>query len=633
MRKIVVFISILLIIFFNIFTIRNKIIKEDLSYTEYIVELNDKYRDNREKILYEINKEILNSKNSKKNIGINLLARQYYFYLWIDNENLIKYADETEEYLIRYNMEDELLIFYSMMSSKYISSDKYSIGYRYIEKGEHIARRIYEENKSKEMLSTLVAIKYLKANVALNIGMEEKAEIIFKEAENLRKEGIRERIDVYTNIMLYYKNKKEYFLSEEYAIKSIKLIEDKYLGRGKVKFKRDVIRAKIILAESYIYTGKIDKSIEIANELSKNEDVFNNIYEDEKYLLYAQIYKYYGITQESIKYLEIAYDKIKNNESKADKIKVIELIIEQLELISDEEKLLYWYKIENDIFKSSHSTVDTQYLLSQIIDTDLENANYNIEILNIQRVEMIYWIVSLITIIIIIVIIIIIMKKRKKLLKENISILEKNITINQKYYENIKTNNENVRRIKHDIKNHIIVIKKLIYEKEYENVVNYIKSIEKEIDYNGVDITTNNKIIDAIISSKIELCKLDNINLDLDIKIPEKIEVEDFDICVIYGNLLDNAVEACRQVDEEINKYIKLKSLIKGEYLFINIKNSYSGNVIIKEGSIITNKINKKNHGLGIENIKKSIKKYNGDIKIDYTNQEFNVSIIMNATK
>ena len=94
---------------------------------------------------------------------------------------------------------------------------------------------------------------------------------------------------------------------------------------------------------------------------------------------------------------------------------------------------------------------------------------------------------------------------------------------------------------------------------------------------------------------------------------------------------MDNAIEACEKIDiNGQDRYIKIKSIIKGRSLFINIKNSNSGEVY-KDGSrFLTSKKDKINHGIGITNVKRTIEKYNGSMKIDYSDKYFNVSIIVN---
>lgn len=632
-KKLLYIVSILLaitIIISIVIVTKYKYESKNISYEDYIIELNENYGEDKNKILNKLNEEISNNKNSKKYIGVNLIAKEHYFYIWKQHDDVIKNFLETEKYLIKYNMEHELLHLYELVSSSYIHDELYNEAYIYINKEESITKRLYEEDRSEEMLSNLTAIKYLKAIIGVDIGLDKQADVIFNEAEELRKECETERVDIYSNILLYYYDKNEYDLVEEYAFKTIDLINEK--DPEYKLYEGQYIRAKRILAENYIYMGDIDKAVEITKELTANKKSFEGKSRGyAMYFLYGKIYKYYGDSQGCINNLKIAYDEIKDTELKIKKIKIAEQIIQELKLTENKKELLYWYEIENELITNMQSFLDTQYLLSQLIDTDLQNANYNIEILQLQRSRLAYIIITLLLGTIIIIIIAVVEKKHKKLLKDNIIILEKNDIIKQQYYENIKENQENIRKIKHDIKNHIILINKLLEEREFEETKRYIKGIEKRVDNNNLMVNTNNKVVDAIVFNKLEICKLEEIDLELDIKIPKELQIDEFDICVIYGNLLDNAIEACRKINgEEIKKYIKLKSLVKGDYLFINIKNSKIEEISIRDGNYITNKNDKLNHGIGIRSVNSSIKKYDGEIKIDYTEYEFNVSVIIN---
>lgn len=633
-KKIIYLVIILIIISISISMvggIKNIPIRITISYEDYIEGLDQEYGEDKDKILNKLNEEILNTKNSKQYIGINLLVREHYFYTWKQTDNLIKNIEETEDYLKRYNMDYELLYLYELVSNTYISNEYYNEAYIYINKGENIAKSLYEKYEEKDILSTLTAIKYLKAAIAIDIGMEKQADVVFNEAEELRKQGVMERVDIYCNIMLYYYNKKEYPLIEEYASKLIDLIKVK---DPELKiYEKYYLRANRILAENYINLGDINKCLEITNELTNYKNTFSSRSSSfGMYYLYGKIYKYYGDSEEYIKHLKLAYEEIIDSNLKVKKIKIVELIIQELKISGNNDELLDWYKVENELIINMHSFLDTQYLLSELIDTELQNANSNIEILELQKSKMIYFIITLLLTTTIIIIAIIVEKKHKKLLKENILILEKNDLIKQQYYENIKENHENIKSIKHDIKNHIILVNKLMRDKEFEQTKKYIQGIEKRID-NNWDFNTNNKIIDAIVFNKLETCKLEGINLELDIKIPREIPMDEFDICVIYGNLLDNAIESCKKINNGINKYIKLKTLIKGDYLFLNIKNSSVEKISLKEGNFITTKKDKSNHGIGINSIKNSVNKYGGEVKIDFTEFEFNVSIIINISK
>lgn len=524
-------------------------------------------------------------------------------------------------------MKEELLYLYSMLTSIYVTYEKYTESYIFIYKGEKLATELYEKYKKEEILSELIAIRYLKVTIANEIGMEEEADKVFKQAEVLRKKYKgKEKIDIYYNILLYYNNKENTSLVIEYANKIIRLTKD-------TVFKDNVyISTNIILAKTYLKRGQINKCIEIAKKIEYENNKLSNHHRYNLYTLYAMIYKYYGQTENQIEYLEMAYDEIKNTTMNRRQLLVIDNIFEAYNEKNNKDQVIKWSKVYKDKVNDLEDYKDTQYLMSEIIDTDLQVANSNIEILKLQKYNSNYIVIILGMMVIIVILFAINLNKRKKHLEETMKILNNQLEYQYNYYENIKKCQEKTRRIWHDMKNHISIIYELTDKKQYEDVKSYINQLDIQITNTESRVTTNNKIIDAILISKLEVCKLKNIKVDLDIKIPSKININDFDISVIFGNLLDNAIEACENIQNETLRYIKIKSGIKGHYLFLNVKNSSIKEVIKSGNKFITIKKDKENHGIGIESIINSIENYNGDIKIEYNGEEFNVFILLDMS-
>lgn len=604
---------------------------EEVGYRRYVEELKNKYNNNNSIILKAIEAEIIDEENSNEYIGINLLARQYFYLLSGQYENLIIGAEEAEKKLAKNKMYEELLVLYSLMMTKADISEEFYSAYIYSYKAEKVAKYIYDCNKRKEDLSNFISIKYMRAVIALEIGMDNEADKVFNEAEELRNRFNIITDDMYYYILYYYKNKDNYEGIKKYANEIIMLRKKDSLT---YKNKRDwYIEVSIILANAYLTSGEIDKCVEILRELS--EEGLDSKYHAKKYdmyKIYANIYLHYGNVEEHRRWLIKAYDEIKDKNLNSKKMLVVREIIDSLEKANDKAGLLEWNKIYIDITSELDKLMDTQFLINQIIDKDLENANYNIEILKLQKEGLKCLIILLSIITFIIFRLIIVEGKRRRTLKDNIIILEKQMVMQHNYYEGIKRYQEETRRINHDIKNHLNIINMLIIKKEYDHAKNYVNNINKKIIENEIARVSNNKIIDAILFNKIETCKSKNIKLDLDIRLPEKINIDDFDICVLYGNLLDNAIEACERIEDgSQNKYIKLKSMIRGDYLFINIKNTSDKTLDLEFEKFLTSKKDKVNHGIGLENIKRSIKKYDGSIKICCLNKCFNVSIIVNV--
>lgn len=225
-------------------------------------------------------------------------------------------------------------------------------------------------------------------------------------------------------------------------------------------------------------------------------------------------------------------------------------------------------------------------------------------------------------------------KLKNEILKNNVEILSQQLNYQKKHYNDIKKYQNKSKLYWHDIKKHFILVLNLIENEEYGKAKKYISTITEHIIISENRHITNNIIIDAILSNKIEECNLKNINLSMDIKVPEVLNINDFDICIIFGNILDNAIEACENIqNKDINKYIYIKSNLKSKYLYIYIENSKEGDIVEKENKFITLKKDKYNHGLGIESIKQSIEKYNGKMRVNYDYDNFKVSILVKNEK
>lgn len=601
-----------------------------IDYKKYIAELRSQYNDDNYVILEKIEEEIKNKDNSVEEIAVNLLAREHLYLLTKQYDKLMEELDNTEKYFINNKRYKELWALYSIIMSKHYETEEFTGTYIYAYKAEKTASYIYGKSGSNEDLSIFLLIKYIRSLIALEIGMESEADNAFNEAEEIRKEFKVDNDEIYYYILYYYKGKENYEEVKKYANK-IRHLRDKD-GCTYIYNKEWYIEVSIILASSYLKDGEIDKCIEIVNEL--NQEVGDNTFHSTKYKiynLYADICNYYGYIDESREWLIKAYNEIKDINLNKRKLKIIEEIIDSLEE-DNKEEILKWYKLYREITDELDEVIETQFLINQIIGSDLKNANYNVKSLKFKSEVLVVVVVLAVIIILIILLLVIVENKRKKLLKDNITILEQQMIMQHNYYEEIKSHQEDTRRIRHDIKNHLNIINRLIVEKEYEYAKNYVKNINKKTMEDDVVRVTNNKIIDAILFNKSEICKLKNIKLDLDIRLPEKINIDDFDICVLYGNLLDNAIEACENIDINTqSRYIKVKSIIRGSSLFINIRNSNNREVYMDGSRFLTNKKDKINHGIGVESVKKTIEKYNGTTKIDYSDIYFNVSIIVNV--
>lgn len=186
----------------------------------------------------------------------------------------------------------------------------------------------------------------------------------------------------------------------------------------------------------------------------------------------------------------------------------------------------------------------------------------------------------------------------------------RNNLIKEHYLELQKAYNEN-KILYHDFKNHILVVDHLIREQKNEEAINYIESCMEMTSCLVNSVQSGCEIIDIIINRKIMETRDKEIKFFYQVEYIGQIAINDIDLCALLANLLDNAVEACEAVPDK-KAWINLKILRKNDLLLIQLENSLSTNKSSKKDFFISDKIDKKLHGIGMKSIEKVIEKYDG---------------------
>ncbi len=220
-------------------------------------------------------------------------------------------------------------------------------------------------------------------------------------------------------------------------------------------------------------------------------------------------------------------------------------------------------------------------------------------------------------------------KNKNALLIEQKKEIEKFLELQKSHYEYLNEKEYETKKFRHDLRKHMALIKDIVKEGKYELLEGYIEEIDQKVDMLVNKVTVHNDITDAIINHYYSIACCKGINMEVVGRLPEKFNVSTFDLCVIFSNLLINAIEAAKDTDE---KKIKLICGFNDDgEIFINLSNTYSVAVHMDKGKIITTKSNKDLHGFGLENVCDSVNKYDGVIDIFEKEEEFHVEIMLRA--
>lgn len=209
---------------------------------------------------------------------------------------------------------------------------------------------------------------------------------------------------------------------------------------------------------------------------------------------------------------------------------------------------------------------------------------------------------------------------------ENQSLMLQNKAYQQQL-DMIHATEDSLKRARHDFKNHLIALEELSKSEERTDLQAYFQKLCGEYQLSEDYICTGNTILDGLMNHKLKIMMATGATIDTKMQIPENIDINSFDLVVVIGNLLDNAIEALSK-QEKGNFEIEIS--YRQGILLINAKNTFKGEIIKRGETLISTKKNATEaHGIGLSNVRRVIDKYDGEMMINTDNQFFSVHIVM----
>lgn len=218
-------------------------------------------------------------------------------------------------------------------------------------------------------------------------------------------------------------------------------------------------------------------------------------------------------------------------------------------------------------------------------------------------------------------------KDRDKVL--GYQLMEQQMDLLQKYVKEAEETQREISGIWHDFRNHLTTLSILLETNNTKEAIIYLNDLTEQNSNLKFKVNTGNVTVDALLNQKCKVAQNANININVDAKIPKDISISSFDICVVLSNSVDNAIEACVKIENTDEKFISIKIYTHQGYLFFKIINSIKENSVTTNADLISKKIDKKYHGIGIGNIKKIVGKYDGEIEFGFENNKFMLTLML----
>lgn len=219
-------------------------------------------------------------------------------------------------------------------------------------------------------------------------------------------------------------------------------------------------------------------------------------------------------------------------------------------------------------------------------------------------------------------------------------VLERQVKSLQEHIGEMERIHSDIRGMKHDMKNTLSVIMRLAdksEENENKELQDYLLELNKSMDRLDFRFKTGNSVVDILLNMKYHEIMRDVPDLEMDANrliFSNDLLIDSYDMGIIIGNALDNALEACRKQKNKAPDsaaFVRLSSFQKGKMIFIDIENSFDGKLIrVRQKEFpITDKEDLRAHGMGLANIKNAVREYHGAVDWSVNNKIFTLSIMM----
>ena len=186
------------------------------------------------------------------------------------------------------------------------------------------------------------------------------------------------------------------------------------------------------------------------------------------------------------------------------------------------------------------------------------------------------------------------------------------------YLRGVEDNYQRTRELWHDLKNHINLMNLLLQDKKYEQLGDYLRIFGEDVDSLTLPVKSGNLVVDALLADKLGRAKKENVAVELSLCNLTGLRLRPDEICGLFGNLLDNALEANSQVTEE--RFLEVDCREQEDCFYIRVRNAVTGQTKEQDGALESVKSDKRNrvgHGLGLRSVERIVHGCGGEIAVE----------------
>ena len=195
------------------------------------------------------------------------------------------------------------------------------------------------------------------------------------------------------------------------------------------------------------------------------------------------------------------------------------------------------------------------------------------------------------------------------------------------YYQDLEKNQLEIRKLKHDLNNHLSVVGNYLEDNQVEEAKEYFSELSTVYANQRRDFCKN-QLVNNVLNVKYQQAQEHGIDCFINIDVSTLIGIDDISLCTIFANTLDNAIEACQKIDNPQERKLSLKARYHRGCFSYEITNTTAA-LLTRNGQLFTTKADKKNHGFGLANVREIVENYEGTLEIKTSEQEFSLLLVI----
>ena len=219
--------------------------------------------------------------------------------------------------------------------------------------------------------------------------------------------------------------------------------------------------------------------------------------------------------------------------------------------------------------------------------------------------------------------------EQAKNMESHILVMNRQLDMQGEQYKMLQAHMKETKRASHDLRHHLSVFQSYIDSGETGELTEYVNEYRASMPDDTETAFCENYAVNSILRYYIGIAKSEGIQAETHLELPEKTGVRDSDLCIIFGNCIENAIEACRRTDGD--RFIKINSRITGKMLAITIDNSFDGILKREGGTFLSSK--REGEGVGISSVIAVARKYGEETRFEAKDNVFQTSVMLRMNR